>query len=83
MEDEVEVSFALFMHNFLGKAGLYMEAFYVKPERRGMCYGKAFLKKLAQIAVEKDCSRFERWCLDWNQRSIDFYRSLVAEVIDE
>ena len=60
-----------------------MEAFYVKPERRDMCYGKAFLEKLAQIAVEKDCSRFEWWCLDWNQRSIDFYRSLGAEVLDE
>ena len=68
---------------FLGKAGLYLEAFYVKPERRGMCYGKAFLKKLARIAMERDWSRFEWWFLDWNQRSIDFYRSLGAEVIDE
>ena len=62
MEDEVEVGFALFFHNFstfLSKAGLYLAAFNVKPERRDMCYGKAFLKKLAQIAVEKDWSRFE------------------------
>jgi len=48
-----------------------------------MCYGKAFLKKLAQIAMERDWSRFEWWGLDWYQRSIDFYRSLGAEEIDE
>lgn len=62
MEDEVEVGFALFFHNFstfLGKSGLYLEDLYVKPERRGMGYGKELLKKLAQIAVERDYGRFE------------------------
>lgn len=86
MEDEVEVGFALFFHNFstfLGKSGLYLEDLYVKPERRGMGYGKELLKKLAQIAVERDCGRFEWWCLDWNKPSIDFYRSLGAEAMDE
>lgn len=82
----MEVGFALFFHNFstfLGKSGLYLEDLYVKPERRGMGYGKELLKKLAQIAVERDCGRFEWWCLDWNKPSIDFYRSLGAEAMDE
>lgn len=86
MEDEVEVGFALFFHNFstfLGKSGLYLEDLFVKPDRRGMGYGKELLKKLAQIAVERDCGRFEWWCLDWNKPSIDFYRSLGAESMDE
>ncbi|WP_407379206.1 GNAT family N-acetyltransferase [Methanobrevibacter sp.] len=81
MEGDVEVGFALFFHNFstfLGKAGIYLEDLYVKPEFRSKGYGKALIKKLAQIAVERDCGRFEWSCLDWNQPSIDFYLSLGA-----
>lgn len=50
MEDEVEVGFALFFHNFstfLSKAGLYSEDLYVKPERRSLGYGNELLKQLA------------------------------------
>ena len=79
---EREVGFALFFHNFstfLGRAGIYLEDLYVCPECRGKGYGKALLKKLARIAVERGCGRLEWWCLDWNQPSIDFYLSLGAE----
>lgn len=82
LEDGVEVGFALFFHNFstfLGRSGVYLEDLYVKPEFRGKGYGKALLKKLAQIAVERGCGRLEWWCLDWNKSSIDFYLSLGAE----
>ena len=68
---------------FLGKAGLYMEDLFVKPQYRGYGYGKAILKRLAQIAVERGCGRLEWWCLDWNKPSIDFYRSLGAEPMDD
>ena len=81
-----EVGFALFFHNFstfLGRAGLYLEDLYVKPEYRGKGYGKALLKKLAQIAVERGCGRLEWVCLDWNQPSIEFYRSLGAQSMDD
>ena len=81
-----EVGFALFFHNFstfLGRAGLYLEDLYVKPEYRGQGYGKAILKKLAQIAVERGCGRLEWWCLDWNRPSIDFYLSLGAEPMSD
>lgn len=76
-----EVGFALFFHNFstfLGRAGIYLEDLFVKPEYRGNGYGKAILKRLAQIAVERGCGRLEWSCLDWNQPSIDFYLSLGA-----
>ena len=86
LEDGVEVGFALFFHNFstfLGRSGLYLEDLFVKPEFRGKGYGKALLKKLAQIAVERGCGRFEWSCLDWNKPSIDFYRSLGAVPMEE
>ncbi len=79
--DGKEVGFALFFHNFstfLGRAGLYLEDLFVKSEYRGKGYGKAILKKLAAIAVERGCGRLEWSCLDWNKPSIDFYRSLGA-----
>ena len=74
--DEKEV-----FHNFstfLGRAGIYLEDLFVKPEYRGNGYGKAILKKLASIAVERKSGRLEWWCLDWNKPSIDFYLSLGA-----
>jgi len=80
--DDQEVGFALFFHNFstfLGRAGIYLEDLYVRPEYRGNGYGKGLLKQLAKIAVERGCGRLEWWCLDWNQPSIDFYLSLGAE----
>ncbi len=86
MEDGVEVGFALFFHNFstfVGRAGLYLEDIFVKVEHRGKGYGKALLKKLARIAVERGCGRMEWVCLDWNQPSIDFYHSLGAVPMDE
>ena len=82
LEDGKEVGFALFFHNFstfLGRAGLYLEDLYVKPEYRGKGYGKALIQTLAKIAVERGCGRLEWCCLDWNKPSIDFYLSLGAE----
>ncbi len=86
VEDGCEVGFALFFHNFstfLGRAGIYLEDLYVKPEYRGKGYGKAILKELAFIAVERGCGRLEWWCLDWNKPSIDFYLSLGAEPMSD
>lgn len=86
LEGETEVGFALFFHNFstfLGRAGIYLEDLFVKPEYRGKGYGKGLLKKLASIAVERGCGRLEWCCLDWNQPSIDFYLSLGAQQMNE
>ena len=61
---------------------MHLEDLYVLPEFRGLGYGKATLKKLAEIAVERDCGRFAWSCLKWNKPSIDFYLSLGAEPMD-
>ena len=86
LEDGNEIGFALFFHNFstfLGRFGIYLEDLYIKPAFRGKGYGKAILKKLASIAVERGCGRLEWWCLDWNKPSIDFYLSLGAEPMSD
>ena len=86
MIDEQEIGLALFFHNFstwLGRAGIYLEDLFVLPEYRGKGVGKALLAKLAQIAVERDCGRLEWSCLDWNEPSLNFYRSLGATSLDE
>ncbi len=85
-EGERAVGFALFFHNFstfVGKPGLYLEDLFVLPECRGRGYGKALMVYLARLALERDCGRFEWWVLDWNEPSIEFYRSLGAEPMDD
>ena len=81
------VGYALFFHNFstvLGRAGIYLEDLFVLPEERGSGYGKALLKELARITVERGCGRLECACLDWNQPSIDFYtKKMHAVPMDE
>ena len=84
---EKEVGYALFFHNFstcLGRAGVYLEDLFVLPQERGKGYGKALLKELARITVERGCGRLEWACLDWNRPSIDFYtKKMHAVPMDE
>lgn len=85
-ENETPVGFALFFPNystFLGKPGIYLEDLFVKPEYRKHGYGKALLLRLARIAVERNCGRFEWAVLDWNRPSIEFYRSLGARPMED
>ncbi len=73
--------FALFFHTFstfLGRPGLYLEDLYVRPARRSAGVGKALLRHLAQLAVERGCGRFEWSVLDWNEHALRFYESLGA-----
>lgn len=86
LEGGREVGFALFFHNFstfLGRSGIYLEDLYVCPGCRGRGYGRALLRRLAQIAVERGCGRLEWWCLDWNRPSIDFYLAMGAEPMSD
>jgi len=85
-EDGVVVGFALFFHNFstfVGRKGLYLEDLFIIPEKRGLGYGKAILKYLADIAIERNCGRMEWICLDWNKPALTVYRSIGAVPMDE
>ena len=85
-EDGEIVGFALFFHNFstfVGRKGLYLEDLFVLPEKRGLGYGKALLQHLAKLALERHCGRMEWVCLDWNQPSIDFYKSIGAVPMED
>ena len=78
--------FALFFHNFStfrGKRGLYLEDLFVRQAFRGYGIGKALLQRLAQIAIERDCARFEWSVLEWNKPAIGFYQSLGARLLDD
>jgi GNAT superfamily N-acetyltransferase len=80
------VGFALFFHNFstfLGRAGIYLEDLYVRPEARGHGVGRRLLTWLAATAVSRGCGRLEWAVLDWNEPSIRFYRNLGAVALDD
>ncbi len=83
--DNAVIGFALFFHNFstfVGKPGLYLEDLYVKPEFRGQGFGKKMLAHLANLAVQRDCGRFEWAVLDWNAPAIRFYQRLGAQMME-
>ncbi|HVW49470.1 MAG TPA: GNAT family N-acetyltransferase [Trinickia sp.] len=80
------VGYALYFHNFstfLSRRGLYLEDLYVQPSLRGSGLGTAMLRRLAAIAVERQCGRFEWSVLDWNQSAIDFYTKMGATVMPD
>ena len=80
------VAFALFFTNFstfLAQPGLYLEDLFVRPEHRGAGIGEALLKRLAQLAVERGCGRFEWSVLDWNENAIRFYERMGATVMPD
>lgn len=80
------VGFALWFLNFStwrGVHGIYLEDLYVRPGARGGGYGKALLRELARICVERGYERLEWAVLNWNTPSIDFYEALGARPQDE
>lgn len=66
-----------------GKHGIYLEDLFVRPQFRGKGFGKALLKHLAHICVERGYGRFQWWVLDWNEPSIKFYEALGAVAMNE
>jgi GNAT superfamily N-acetyltransferase len=81
-EEGVPVGFALFFHNFstfLAQPGIYLEDLFVVPQQRGHGVGRALLKELARLAVERGCGRLEWSVLDWNREAIGFYERLGAK----
>ena len=85
-EEGMVVGFALFFHNFstfVGRKGMYLEDLFVIPEKRGLGYGKALLKYVAKLAVQRNCGRMEWICLDWNEPSLRIYHSIGAVPMSE
>ncbi|MEY9213660.1 GNAT family N-acetyltransferase [Thermobifida halotolerans] len=82
----VVAGMALWFRNFstwTGRHGIYLEDLYVRPEFRGLGYGRALLTELARVCVERGYTRLEWSVLDWNTPSIEFYRALGAVAMDE
>lgn len=80
------IGYALYFFNystFLGRAGFYLEDIYIKSEYRGKGIGKEIFKVLGKIAYERGCKRMEWSCLNWNEPSIKFYKSLGAIPMSE
>ena len=80
------VGIAIWFLNYstwLGKTGLYLEDLFVKPEFRGQGIGLEFMRTLAKLCIENGYERFQWWVLDWNEPSINFYKSIGAEAMDE
>lgn len=83
---EEAIGFALYFHNFstfLGRRGLWLEDIFVKPEHRRKGYGRALFLRVAHIACERGCGRFEWAALDWNEPAIRFYKSMGAIALDD
>ena len=78
------VGFALYFFQYStwrGRPTLYLEDLFVQPAHRKLGIGKAFMKRLAREAVDRDCQRFQWAVLDWNTPSIEFYESLGAKIL--
>jgi GNAT superfamily N-acetyltransferase len=85
-EDDAVVGIAVWHLNYstwLGRHGMYLEDLYVNPETRGHGHGMALLKALAKICVERGYERLQWWVLNWNQPSIEFYKSIGAMPMNE
>jgi GNAT superfamily N-acetyltransferase len=85
-ENGEAIGFALFFYNFstfLARRGLYLEDLYVKPAHRKRGVGRAMLRRLARLAVDNGCGRFEWAVLDWNENALRFYEGIGAKPIKE
>ena len=69
--------------SFVGRAGIWLEDVYVRPQFRKQGLGRRLIEAVARIGVDHGCGRFEWTALEWNQRALDFYRGLGAKVMDE
>jgi len=79
-------AFALFFQNFstfLGRPGIFLEDIFVRPQFRRRGIGRALFRRVAAIAVERNCGRLEWAVLDWNKPALDFYRSLGAVAMSD
>ncbi len=85
-EEGTPAGFALFFQNFstfLARPGIYLEDLFVRPEFRGRGLGRTLLERLARLALERGCGRFEWAVLDWNENAIGVYKKLGATLLED
>ena len=68
---------------FRGRHGIYLEDLFVRPAFRGKGIGKGLMVHLARRCASEGWTRFEWAVLNWNKPSIDFYKSIGAQLKDE
>lgn len=79
-------AFALYFFQYStweGRPALYLEDLFVRERFRKRGIGRAMFAQLATIALERNCTRFQWECLDWNQPALEFYREMGADVLSE
>ena len=84
--EDKPIGFMLFFYTystFLGRANLYLEDIYIDEAYRHHGFGKLMFKALAKKAYNERCGRIDWVCLDWNEKSIQFYKKLGAKPLDE
>ncbi len=84
--DGKAAGYAMFYHSFAsttGKRGLHLEDLYIRPAYQGRGIGKLALGRLARLAEQRQCGRFEWWVLKWNRAADGFYRGLGARKMKE
>lgn len=84
--NETVAGYALFFSTYStweGRAGIFLEDLFVRPQYRSRGIGKALLAHVARIAQKEQCYGLRWEVLDWNQSAIDFYRKLGAVFLDE
>ena len=69
--------------SFTGRAGIWLDDLYVRPQFRKRGLGRRLIGAVAKIGAERGCGRFEWMALDWNERALEFYRGLGARVMDD
>jgi len=80
------VGYAIFFSTFstfIGRAGIWLEDLYVRPDFRGLGLGKGLLKAVGEIAAARNAGRFEWSVLDWNRNAIDLYERVGGEILQE
>jgi len=84
--EDTPAGFIVFYHSFsttTGKRGLHLDDLYVRPNFQGRGFGKKALGKLASIAKDRGCGRFEWWALKWNEKAAELYENIGARKMTE
>ena len=84
--DSTPAGMALFFFNYStwgSRSGLYLEDLYVRPEFRGRRIARSLLIRLAQIAVEEGCGRFQWVVHSQNANAVSLYESMGAQSLRE